>query len=623
MRGRQIAALRPKPTNAPYLRIADYAPIFNNAVKANSHTLGPLEDFDTELKVPFDENFWHSGCLENCGDAISHYLGRVVLLVRPLGRLESRIAIITNGVESSHSGDETIHSSTTDQKDQFLPRGLREVGLNAENALIWPFNLRQSRIFKPDEMSTEMAATEAAYFTDYSFSLIAASSARFILICEGIQERYMFDQAQGLSPTIGITIRGCNVAFRLMLDGNNIQRVFIVMPDPKKLMRGGNWRSAHKFAQIIRLATILTKMEAIDYNFFENNSSCASILRGVVEEKTSGTPLTIQLLDSGLRHWLTRKGFETDEDIEELVKLVGGSLAEGLFVLLCCLPRRYGIGRARLRTKSVVRGPKCSKELFMAVKKLREEKVKKNFNCLNIDEDDHDKVPNVTRISVLRKPSYHGTDTQDRLKERDEELEDDPEESEDKPARMMEFSVDITDELKIEIAEDYETVRYRLEEKGSTFQRPELAVPIIKLGYEARKRRLETSKFRSMYRFADKEKDDSETVKVKCGTCSEEQTDDLPLYDHDGAYVVRQMACSSCKISLPGQKPRPDHFPVDARIKITMYRTGILDAFYKKNPHAEGAKEWRAANERRSTKYAAKLQAQKEASGAIRDTLVD
>jgi hypothetical protein len=63
VRGSQIAALRPKTVIVPYVRIADYAPIFNNAVKANSHTLGQLEDFDTVLKVPFDENFWHSGCV--------------------------------------------------------------------------------------------------------------------------------------------------------------------------------------------------------------------------------------------------------------------------------------------------------------------------------------------------------------------------------------------------------------------------------------------------------------------------------------------------------------------------------------------------------------------------------
>jgi hypothetical protein len=136
-------------------------------------------------------------------------------------------------------------------------------------------------------------------------------------------------------------------------------------------------------------------------------------------------------------------------------------------------------------------------------------------------------------------------------------------------------------------------------------------------GHEARRERLDVSKFRSMYRFADKEKDDPETLKVKCGAYSEEQTDDLPLYDHDGAYLVREMACSSCKISPAGQTLRRDHFPVDARIKITMYRTGVLDAFYTKNPHAEGVKEWQATKERRSKKYGAKLRAQRTASRAI------
>jgi hypothetical protein len=170
----------------PYVPLADYAPIFNNAVKANSHKLGQLECFDPELKIPIDASFWYSGCLKKCGDAISRYLGRVVPLVRPSGRMEGRIAIIVNGVETCRSGDESRSSSITDQKYQFVPYGLREMGLNAENTLTWPFNLRQSGMSRPDEMSTELAAVEAAYFEDYSFSLIAASGARFILICDGI-----------------------------------------------------------------------------------------------------------------------------------------------------------------------------------------------------------------------------------------------------------------------------------------------------------------------------------------------------------------------------------------------------------------------------------------------------
>src|ERR1700722_1616130 len=111
------------------------------------------------------------------------------------------------------------------------------------------------------------------------------------------------------------------------------------------MMRGGDWRSAQKFAQIVRLATVLAKLEAIEYNFFENSHAHASILRAVAEEKALGTPLTIQLLDCWVRQWLSRKGFETNEDIEQLIKVVG-SLTDALLVLLCALPKQYVTPRA-------------------------------------------------------------------------------------------------------------------------------------------------------------------------------------------------------------------------------------------------------------------------------------
>jgi hypothetical protein len=82
------------------------------------------------------------------------------------------------GVEYGSAGlSRSTRRCTYAEKNQFAPYGLREMGLNAENTLIWPFNLRQSGMFRPDEMSTELAASTAANFKDYSFSLIAASSA--------------------------------------------------------------------------------------------------------------------------------------------------------------------------------------------------------------------------------------------------------------------------------------------------------------------------------------------------------------------------------------------------------------------------------------------------------------
>jgi hypothetical protein len=291
---------------------------------------------------------------------------------------------------SHTSSDAPVRSSNTTLQDQFVPYGLREMGLNADNTLIWPFNLRQSGKSRPDEMSTEVAATEAAYFERFSSSLIAASSARFILICDGIEQRHVFERLQGLSPPIEITLCNHKAVLRIQLDKNLIQRVFVVIPDPKRLTRESAWRSTQKFGQIVRLATVLTKIEGINYNFFENNRSYGRILRAIAEERTSGPQLATQLLDPGLRQWLARKGFQTNDDIEELIKLAG-SLADGLLVLLCCLPRQRGVNAVRFRKERVIKGPKYPKELLTAVRKLRLEKVNKYSNCPSLDEDDHDK----------------------------------------------------------------------------------------------------------------------------------------------------------------------------------------------------------------------------------------
>jgi hypothetical protein len=233
------------------------------------------------------------------------------------------------------------------------------------------------------------------------------------------------------------------------------------------MMRGGDWRSAQKFAQIVRLAAILTKMESIEYNFFENNLACASIFRAVAEEKTSGIPLTIDLIEPGVRQWLVPKGFQTDEDIKELTDLVG-SVADGLFVLLCCLPQRPNgtVGRAYSRKKRVVKGLKYSKELLIAVRNLQQEKIRKNFP--DLVEDGHDKLSDVARITVSQRRSDQDTGGDGGLHKSGDMSEDDFEQANDGPASMMEISLNITDEPKLEIAEVHDTVDYQQQREISS-----------------------------------------------------------------------------------------------------------------------------------------------------------
>jgi hypothetical protein len=56
-----------------------------------------------------------------------------------------------------------------------------EMGLNAENVLIWPFNLHQSNETRSGKFSENPDIEEISAFTDFSLSLISASSAQFVL----------------------------------------------------------------------------------------------------------------------------------------------------------------------------------------------------------------------------------------------------------------------------------------------------------------------------------------------------------------------------------------------------------------------------------------------------------
>jgi hypothetical protein len=115
-------------------------------------------------------------------------------------------------------------------------------------------------------------------------------------------------------------------------------------------------------------------------------------------------------------------------------------------------------GRARFPKERVVRVHKYSKKLFTAVRKLRQEKVQKNFIYPNLEEDNHDKVPIITRINISRQLSCQPTGYREGLEDRDYESEDNSEESSDEPANIIEISLNITDEAKFIITEGYDII---------------------------------------------------------------------------------------------------------------------------------------------------------------------
>jgi hypothetical protein len=100
-----------------------------------------------------------------------------------------------------------------------------------------------------------------------------------------------------------------------------------------------------------------------------------------------------------------------------------------------------------------------------AVRELRQEKIQKNFICPDLEEDSHYKMPAVARINVSRQSFYQPTGGRERLEDRDYESK---EESSDKPAKVMEISLDITDEPKFTITEVYNMIDSQQPDESKT-----------------------------------------------------------------------------------------------------------------------------------------------------------
>lgn len=97
--------------------------------------------------------------------------------------------------------------------------------------------------------------------------------------------------------------------------------------------------------------------------------------------------------------------------------------------------------------------------------------------------------------------------------------------------KMSAFSKDKTSQYE-KIKPAARSSKPEAESSGQAAESSDELLQIRRPGYEARRKRLDVSKFRSMYRFADEAKGDPATMEVKCEKCGEVQTDDIPLYDH-------------------------------------------------------------------------------------------
>jgi hypothetical protein len=137
--------------------------------------------------------------------------------------------------------------------DIFLPLTFEEMGLTDGQVLIWSFNLRYQSGLATGELSYK-ADGEVEVFKKLSLELLNDSCACFILIAEGAAQESLFEDNPLLSAEFELTLRSFKFKARLLVHGKEVQKVFLIIPDPETLFFPGNFRTCQRFTHALRMA---------------------------------------------------------------------------------------------------------------------------------------------------------------------------------------------------------------------------------------------------------------------------------------------------------------------------------------------------------------------------------
>lgn len=215
----------------------------------------------------------------------------------------------------------------------------------------------------------------------FTAELIRNSTLKVILLCGFTpQSELVEDMLLGEPEIIQLRDHDINIWIKpTIIEGQYYYRAFIATPEIYKL-RGSHWRTIQKFGEVFRLVGLLTGVN-LDCYLLEKAKVFARLFRQVqLERDYRDTPLwKVDTLNPLIRHWLFCKGFQKDDDLINLEKLVG-SLAIGICMLTHVFPRRntkFAPETTGSRTSARKRNDKpwqdalhFDKEKFVAVREL-------------------------------------------------------------------------------------------------------------------------------------------------------------------------------------------------------------------------------------------------------------
>lgn len=300
-------------------------------------------------------------------------IGRDFSFEEPIGTLSGKIAIVFghSDLNRSHSGP--FEDAST------LPFKLQHTGLTATNSLIWSVDLGASSSLQPPKSPIKQRLHDN--IARFTLATLEAAAASVVLVSGNLAQQYItLPTNNNLSDPMHFVLRGQRTNFKLQMQNNSIKRLYIDVPDLSAVAYRSNWRVCLSMSRALRLASMILGMD-IKHRYYEISSAKTQVFLALNAEK-QGLRMEISMLGDFIKSWLWRRGFQNDEEIQELVNASGTSLSRALYLLYYVLRRQVPYHGSRIIQRganSTTNIRQYTVKIMDAVERLVDEKCKKHW----------------------------------------------------------------------------------------------------------------------------------------------------------------------------------------------------------------------------------------------------
>ncbi|KAJ5969946.1 hypothetical protein N7501_006194 [Penicillium viridicatum] len=266
--------------------------------------------------------------------------------IHPVGSCKAAIGVIIDNTP--------FHDYGSGGKAVNLPWGLQETGFNQSNSLIWSYNLESYVQIPKTFQAAPPRQADIRVLREATQTLIRGSHFRIVMICgdraeevaipdnadhlrivmicgDRVEEVAIPDNAE--SKRVEVTLQGRKYNSWVDIHQSGIKRLFIRSRQPLSRLWSSHGRQAFDLTNIFRFVSSMMGIK-IFAGFYESALSLSLIDRKWTDERDNDLPkVQPPDLEPILKALLANKSFQSNEDLDRLIKAAGGSLRYGILVL--------------------------------------------------------------------------------------------------------------------------------------------------------------------------------------------------------------------------------------------------------------------------------------------------